>query len=144
MIRYTHTIEGITPERLQGFFEGWPNPPSPETHLRLLEHSDHVLLALDGDTGHVVGFVTAISDGVLSAYIPFLEVLPGHRGQGIGSELMRRMPDPLSGLYIVDLLCDAELQSFYAPLGMRPTTGMMVRNYERQSGQTLPASGHTG
>jgi hypothetical protein len=36
MIEYIYTSEGITPPQLQGFFEGWPDPPSPETHLRLL------------------------------------------------------------------------------------------------------------
>ena len=136
-IRYVDTVEGIGPGQLDGFFEGWPDPPSPETHLRLLEHSDHVVLAVDGDSGNVVGFVTAISDHVLSAYIPLLEVLPEYRGRGIGSELVRRMLDRLSDLYMVDLLCDVDLQPFYASLGMHPATGMMVRNAERQSGQGL-------
>ena len=92
---------------------------------------------MDTSSGKVIGFVTAISDRVLSAYIPFLEVLPEYRGKGIGSELVRRMLERLSSLYMVDLLCDAELQPFYAALGMHPATGMMVRNYERQSGQAL-------
>ncbi|MGD2177557.1 MAG: GNAT family N-acetyltransferase [Anaerolineae bacterium] len=133
-IRYVCTLEGITAKHLEGFFEGWPDPPSPETHLRLLEHSDHVVLAVHGDSGDVIGFVTAISDHVLSAFIPFLEVLPEYRGRGIGSELVRRMLAQLSGLYMVDLLCDAEVEPFYASLGMRPTIGMMMRNYERQAG----------
>lgn len=83
----------------------------------------------------MVGFVTAISDHVLSSYVPFLEVLPEHRGTGIGSELLRRMLDRLSDLCMVDLQCDADLESFYATLGMRPARGMMVRNYDRQSGK---------
>jgi hypothetical protein len=33
----------------------------------------------------VVGFITAISDGVLTAYVPFLEVLPAHRRQGVAN-----------------------------------------------------------
>jgi ribosomal protein S18 acetylase RimI-like enzyme len=119
---------------LEGFFEGWPNPPTPETHLRLLEQSDEVILAVDGVSGEVVGFITAISDGVLAAYIPLLEVRPAYRGQGIGTALVRRMLDRLDDLYMVDLLCDPALQPFYAALGMRPATGMMVRNYEQQSG----------
>lgn len=134
MIRYTDTIEGITVDMLEGFFEGWPNPPTPETHLRLLEQSDEVILAVDGTSGEVVGFITAISDGVLAAYIPLLEVRPAYRGQGIGTALVRRMLDRLDDLYMVDLLCDPALQPFYAALGMRPATGMMVRNYEQQSG----------
>jgi GNAT superfamily N-acetyltransferase len=135
MVRYTHTIEGISPEHLQGFFEGWPNPPSPEAHLRLLWNSDEVGLAIDDEAGLVVGFITAITDHVLSAYIPLLEVLPAYRHQGIGTEFVRRMLSRLSGLYMIDLLCDSELQPFYATFGMQPATGMTVRNYAYQSGQ---------
>ena len=133
MISYTVSVKGITPERLTGFFVGWPDPPSPETHLELLVNSDHVVLALDEETGSVVGFVTAVSDGVLAAYIPLLEVLPAYQGQGIGSELVRRLLEKLRGLYAIDLICDPELQPFYGRFGMKPHTGMILRNYERQS-----------
>ena len=77
---------------------GWPNPPAPETHRKLLGNSDHVVLAVVTATGDVVGFITAISDGVLCAYIPLLEVLPAYQGGGIGQELTRRMLAKLSGL----------------------------------------------
>ncbi len=135
MIVYTDSLEGITADALRGgFFVGWPNPPDTETHLRLLKGSDHVLLALDDATGNAVGFVTAISDGVTCAYISHLEVLPPYQGRGIGMELMRRMLEALRELYMIDLLCDEEVQPFYARLGMRRAAGMMVRNYDRQSG----------
>ncbi len=134
MIRYTSFLDGVTPEQLRGFFAGWANPPSPETHLRLLQNSDEMVLALDEDTGRVVGFVTAVTDHVLAAYIPLLEVLPEYQGRGIGSELMRRMLARLEDYYMVDLLCDAHLQPFYARFGMRPVPGMALRRYHRQSG----------
>jgi len=127
MISYTDSIESITTAKLHGFFVGWSNQPSPETHLKLLANSFKVVLARDDKTGNVVGFITAISDGVLSAYIPLLEVLPAYQGQGIGQELFRRMLDKLSGMYMVDLICDKELQSFYARFGMKPTNGMSIR-----------------
>ena len=133
MIAYTDSVENVTAENLKGFFVGWPNPPSPEMHLKLIAKSDHVVLAVDEETNNVVGFVTAISDGVLSAYIPLLEVLPAYKGRGIGKELVQRMLEKLSGLYMVDLLCDPELQPFYERFGMKPAFGMMLRNYERQS-----------
>ena len=139
MIAYTDSVEGITPDQLDGFFVGWPNPPSPETHLRLLLNSDHVVLAVDDETENVVGFITAISDGVLAAYIPLLEVLPAYQGRGIGSELVRRMLEKLREFYAVDLMCDPELQPFYARFGMMPYSGMIIRNYERQSGASRRA-----
>jgi len=123
----------VVPDQLHGFFVGWPNPPSPDAHLRILHGSAHVVLALDDATNNVVGFITAISDGVSCAYIPHLEVLPQYQGNGIGSELMRRMLDRLRDLYMIDLLCDSHVQPFYERLGMRRAQGMLLRNYERQS-----------
>ncbi|MBK8051295.1 MAG: GNAT family N-acetyltransferase [Anaerolineales bacterium] len=134
-MEYVASVEKVTEVQLQGFFVGWPNPPAPATHLRLLGCSDYVVLAIDAVTGRVVGFITAISDGVLSAYIPLLEVLPDYQGQGIGEELVRRMLARLRDLYMVDLLCDPDLQPFYARAGMRPATGMLLRNYDRQAGR---------
>ncbi len=138
MIWYTDSTAGITPDDLAGFFVGWPNPPSPETHLRLLRGSGAVVLARDGEPerdGHVVGFITAITDGVLAAYIPLLEVLPEYQQQGIGGELVRRMLERLADYYMVDLLCDADLQPYYERFGMRRGTGMFVRNFELQPGR---------
>jgi ribosomal protein S18 acetylase RimI-like enzyme len=134
MINYIDTIAGIAAEHVQGFFIGWSNPPSPATHLRILAGSYAILLARDDATGAVVGFITAISDGVSCAYIPHLEVLPAYQGLGIGSELMRRMLERLRQIYMIDLICDSDVQPFYTRLGMQPYTGMIVRNYDQQSG----------
>jgi len=132
MISYSDSIEAIGSDALAGFFVGWPNPASPETHLRILQGSYKVWLALDG--GKVVGFITAISDGVLAAFIPLLEVLPEYQGRGIGPELTRRMLDSLKHLYSIDLICDEDVQPFYEKLGMRRYSGMIYRYYENQAG----------
>jgi len=132
---YTTSLAGVRAEQLEGFFEGWPKPPTPETHLRLLAQSDLIVLAIDAKADRVVGFITALTDGVLAAYIPLLEVLPAYRGKGIGSELVRRVLEVLGELYAIDLLCDAELQPFYEALGMQRATGMMVRHYAGQAGR---------
>jgi ribosomal protein S18 acetylase RimI-like enzyme len=135
LIAYVASADGLGAAQLDGgFWVGWPNPPSPDTHLRLLRGSDHVVLALDEATQQVVGFITAISDGVLCAYIPLLEVLPDYQGQGIGSQLVRRMLARLGDLYMVDLLCDPDVQPFYERHGLQRATGMLARNYARQSG----------
>lgn len=133
MVTYRDSLGPDRADDLHGFFVGWPQPPSPETHLAVLASSDHLVLAIDEPTGDVVGFITAISDGVLSAYISFLEVLPDYQRQGIGSELMRRLLRQLRVLYAIDLLCDPGLQSFYARLGMTPATGMTIRRHELAS-----------
>ncbi|MCL2368335.1 MAG: GNAT family N-acetyltransferase [Oscillospiraceae bacterium] len=133
MIAYTNTLEGINEEMLSGFFVGWPNPPSKTAHMKILEGSYCVWLAIDKEIDKVIGFVTAISDGVLSAYIPLLEVLPAYQNAGIGKKLVSHMLESLKPLYMVDLLCDKELQGYYAKLGMHEATGSCLRNYNRQS-----------
>ena len=59
---YTDSLDGISAGSLQGFFEGWPDPPDAHTHLQLLQKSDAVVLALEDRTKRVIGFITAISD----------------------------------------------------------------------------------
>src|SRR5699024_12344385 len=88
---YTNTLDGISSDMLKGFFVDWPNPPDPDTHLKMLENSSKVIIAVDDNWNRVIGFITAISNGVLSAYIPFVEVLPAYNNKGIGSELDNRM-----------------------------------------------------
>lgn len=135
MIRYTSQLDDLTVADLRGpFFVGWPDPPDAATHLAILRGSDHVVIVRTEDEGRVVGFVTAITDGVLTAYIPLLEVIEEYRGRGIGSELVRRLLDVIGPIYAVDAMCEPGLQPFYRHLGLAPGTGVMLRNYSRQSG----------
>jgi ribosomal protein S18 acetylase RimI-like enzyme len=133
-IRFQTGLDGIEPVHLRGFFDGWPDPPTSATHLRILRGSSVVVLAVDADTGSVVGFVTALSDGVTAAYLPLLEVLPAHRGRGIGSELVRRVLRALGDLYMVDVTCDADVLPFYRRLGFRPMTAAGLRRHAHQAG----------
>jgi GNAT superfamily N-acetyltransferase len=134
-IRYTDSLAGITSDMLGGFFEGWRAPPSPEKHLRILQGSRHVVLAIDESSGRVVGFINALADGCNSAFIPLLEVVAAYRGQGIGKELVTRMLQRLRDYPCIDLTCDPGLQPFYEKWGLLKSTGMVVREY----GRTGPA-----
>lgn len=132
-ISYRSDIAGLSVEHLpRGFFDGWAEPRSPAEHLEVLRSSDVIELAVDDTTGDVVGFITALTDGIQSAFISLLEVLPEYRGQGIGSTLVRRVLMRLGKLndgrgVNVDLSCDEELVGFYERLGMSPGQAMWVR-----------------
>ena len=127
------TLDGIMPAQLGGFFEGWPTPPTPETLHHLLAGAPYLALAVE--EGEVVGFVYAISDGVLCAYIPLLEVRAAWRGRGVASALMRSLLEQLDGLYMVDTACDEDLAPFYERFGLRRGTAMVRRDYARQAGR---------
>ncbi|OZM73796.1 GNAT family N-acetyltransferase [Amycolatopsis antarctica] len=124
---YQDDLSAITADDLRGFFVGWPSPPTPAQHLAALRGSHRVVVARAG-SGRVAGFVNAIGDGVLTAFVPWLEVLPEHQGQGIGGELVRRILTQLDDVYSVDLVCDAELRPYYERLGLTAVQGMGLRN----------------
>jgi ribosomal protein S18 acetylase RimI-like enzyme len=134
-MRYITALDGITPEMLNGFFVGWTKPPSPAKHYELLGSSYKIVLAVDEDAQKVVGFITAISDGVLSAYIPLLEVLPPYQNRGVGGKLVNHMLQELSDIYMVDLICDPNLQSYYEQFGLIKANGMITRNFAYQAGR---------
>lgn len=126
MISYATGVSDLTEGDLAGFFVGWPKPPSPAQHLAVLRGSYRAVIARS--EGSVVGFVNMISDGVLTAFTPWLEVLPSFQGQGIGTELMRRIVAEAGHMYSVDLVCDESLKPYYERLGMTALTGMILRN----------------
>jgi ribosomal protein S18 acetylase RimI-like enzyme len=125
-MEYTTSADGISPDDLGGFFVGWPAPPTPEQHLALLRRSAHIALARDAD--RVIGFATALTDGVIAAYIPLLEVVPEFQHRGIGTELVRMLLSALRDYYMIDLVCDAALVPFYERLGMHGYTAAIIRN----------------
>lgn len=126
-ITYTFDVSELVSADLGGgFFVGWPAPPSPEKHLQVVRGSYRALVAVQAD--RVVGFITAISDGVATAFIPWLEVLPDAQGQGIGRELVRRMQEELVDLYSIDLVCDDDVAPFYDKLGWHRAQAMIQRN----------------
>ena len=133
MITYTDKIKDLKPEQLVGFFVGWPHPPSTNTHLKILQNSFRCILAMDGM--RIVGFINAISDGILSVYIPLLEVLPQYQKKGVGSKLVKMMLEELSDFYLIDLVCDDKVKYFYKKFGMQHFNAMGIRNMDCQNGE---------
>jgi GNAT superfamily N-acetyltransferase len=128
VINYTDDLASVREDMLHGFFVGWPRRPSAAQHLAVLRGSYRSVVAIDDAAGRVVGFVNMLSDGVLTAFIPWLEVLPGYQGQGVGGELMSRILDGTDRFYSVDLVCDAALVPYYERFGMRRASSALLRH----------------
>lgn len=124
-VEYLTESERITPGMISGFFVGWPSAPTPEKLIEVMGGSYRRVWAIR--EGQVVGYINAISDGVLNAFIPWLEVHPDHQGQGIGAELVRRVVAQLEGMYAIDLCCDTDLFPYYEKLGFTTFGGAGLR-----------------
>ena len=134
-IVFRSDLDDVRTEQLTGFFVGWPDPPCPQRHLEILRASHGVEFAVDENTGQVVGFINVISDGVFSAFIPLLEVLPEYQGQGIGRRLVENVVGRYQHLYMLDLCCDEAVVPFYESIDFQRVVGMVHRNFEHQSGR---------
>jgi len=129
VIKYTDTISLFSAEQFTGFCVGWQTPLSPERLYKVLQQSAYVVIAYNAETRLPVGFINAISDKELSAYIPLLEVLPAYQKQGIGKKLVELMLEKLEHLYMIDLCCDEHLEKFYNSFDFTAVKGMVRRNY---------------
>ncbi len=119
---------------MTGFFDGWPNKPNESVLQKSIENADYIVLAIDTEKKKLAGYITALSDDALAAYIPFLEVEKNYQHKGIGHMLVNKILEQLGHLYMIDLTCDKELAGFYSEAGFKSWHAMIKRNYANQGG----------
>ncbi len=93
----------------------WSSAQKPELLLKALRNSHTVITAWDGD--RLVGLGNAISDGFLVVYYPHLAVLPEYQGQGIGTEIVKRMKKRYQGFHQQSIIADGRAIDFYKKSG---------------------------
>jgi len=85
----------VSPEQVKALFRaaGWTEDVarfSPQQVRKLLRHSSFVLTAWNGGR-ELVGFASAVSDGVLCGMVQNLVVHPRYRRRGVGTRLLREL-----------------------------------------------------
>jgi len=139
-ITYSTNKDDLIGLKIENFFVGWLNKPSEEVLRKSIVNANYVVLAIDKNKKKLVGYITALSDNVLSAYIPFLEVEKEYQKQGIGRTLVEMMIKQLDNLYMIDIVCDKKLAGFYEEAGFRSWHAMIKRNYANQSDANIQTS----
>ena len=87
-----------------------------------------VVGAYDEDSGVLVGFARAVSDGVGFAYLADVFVLPEHRGAGLGRRIVATMIDDGPGADFRWVLFTGDAHGLYRTLGFDdPEPTAMVR-----------------
>ena len=123
---YSESLESVDDADLEGFLLHWDFTPPAGTLLRMLKASSVVILARDPDSSQICGYVAALTDHVVCAYISAIEVRPEYRKRGIGMALLNRMTERLS-VYGTYLSCAPALVPFYESAGFKQVAGMSKR-----------------
>ncbi len=116
-VSITGSLEGIDWDQVQADLavDHFDNGRSPVALRRSFEHSQHVVVARDGQ--HVVGLARLLSDGVCNAYLLDVWTRAGYRHQGIATTMVQDLAIQVPGQHI-GLQTD-RAQSFYTRLGFR-------------------------
>lgn len=125
-ITFIDSISNSEALNFDNFFVGWPKKPSFSV-LEILEKSTYFVVAKKEN--EAVGFITCLSDKLISAYISHLEVLPEYKNLGIGSQLVAKILAKVDNLYMVDLVCDPELNTYYSKFGFQSYNANIIRKY---------------
>lgn len=117
-ITYKDTKE-FTPEELRDLFLSvkWSSGAYPEKLAIAMKNYGSVFTAWDGDK--LVGLISTMDDGVMTAYIHYMLVRPEYQDKGIGRELMRLTKELYKDyLRIVLVAYDREIE-FYKNCGFK-------------------------
>ncbi|MQA04068.1 MAG: GNAT family N-acetyltransferase [Streptosporangiales bacterium] len=82
-----------------------------------LDTAWRVVAAYADDTGEMVGFARAMSDGATLAYLADVYVLPVASGQGLGKRLVQAMIDDGPGAAFRWMLHTDDAHELYAKFG---------------------------
>ena len=118
MITYRDTHD-FTPQALQELFLSveWSSGHYPNKLALAMQNFETVYSAWDGDC--LVGLISAMDDGVMTAYVHYLLVCPEYQRRGIGRRLVEMTREHyLDFLRIVVMAYNAEL-NFYESCGFK-------------------------
>lgn len=94
----------------------WESANYPDRLFKALKNSETVITLYAENK--LIGLMSAISDGSMNVYFPYLLIDPEYHGKGFGKMLAKEMLKKYSNFYRKILICSNEKVPFYKKCGM--------------------------
>ncbi|MDR1129698.1 MAG: GNAT family N-acetyltransferase [Prevotellaceae bacterium] len=111
------SIKDFTPRELQDLFlsVNWSSGSYPDKLVIAMKNSDAVFTAWDNQ--RLVGLINVLDDGIMTAYIHYLLIMPEYQRSGIGKSLVKMVTDKYSSFLRILLIAYGSETEFYKHCG---------------------------
>lgn len=131
-------VSPVGPERASDvrrvFADAWWADARTVADIERMLDSGCITVGAVTETGELVGFGRAITDGVYKAVLLDIVVIEEYRGAGIGSRIVETLlaDSAVAAAEDVELYCKQSLTRFYAPFGFEvPPDTLFLRRRRR-------------
>lgn len=109
----------LTSKQLEDLFLSveWSSGHFPDKLEIAMKNFETVYTAWDGD--RLVGLISAMDDGIMTAYIHYLLVRPEYQGRGIGEQLIEKTKEKYKDYLRIVLVAYNKECSFYEHCGFK-------------------------
>lgn len=101
----------------------WESGKYPQRLQSAIAKSDYVVTAWDGD--RLIGLMSALSDGFMTAYFPYLVVRPEYQKRGIGTTIVQKVLENYRSCGRKVLIAYDDAAPFYEKCGFNVGEGKL-------------------